>query len=331
MYINEQDISGAILKSASEKFPGLEMKNLLDKYKLKADQSEAECKKAADLLSAFETVRNGSASVAVKSENGQQLSASSIESIQMGFPSKASTNGHQADLLTAFSYLVLSSAFESQLKDLNRTEPASEKQIGKAINYKQMLGTTVIVKEIKSKPDDKKQQNKATPKTKDNSLQKPTNVSGPNNAKPEKHVKPQQFKPQQPKTSTNNKKPQQFKPQQTRLPMSSKHAAHQSHENLSSVSNLNTLMMAPLPAHLLTAPPPLSLLTGPPIDLKGKKVWMTFALNGQTYGHIAFELRPDVAPIMCQKFTQTCISRESPYIGTIIYQASRIIRNIVFI
>lgn len=310
-FINKQGISGVILKSASEKFTGREMKNLLSTYKLKVDQSEADCKKASDLLSAFETVRGGSVSVAVKSENDQDLPTRSIESFRMGFPSE-SKNGHQADLLTTFSYLVLTSAFGDQLKDLLRVEPATDKRSGKMTNAKLMSGPTV--KGSKTQPIEKSQHDKKTFKTKEN----PPPKSSGAHAKPENPDKPYQSKPQQ-------SKPQQYKPrpsnpQQTSFPMSSKHRAmHRSHENLSS----HALTVAPLPAHLLTIPPPmLPVLTGPSMDLKDKKVWVTFALNGQTYGRVAFEPRPDVAPIMCHKFAQTCTNKGSSYVGSIVYQAS---------
>ena len=259
------------------------MKELLDKFSAMAGQSEIECKVASTISTAYQSVRNST--VSVQTKKGDGVGDSLFQSAKLDFSTETNEEA-DSKFLKTLSFLIISKCHNDELQLLRTSDGNTAPQSPLLVN----LGN----------PSEK---SKFVPKAKQSHTgvkPKQVNASQPNKGKDENAERPQ--------TEEGAKK--SAKP----VPGSSVRS--------------NMIQKKPsLPDATIQSPAQHDLaqinllpLDGLKLNTKIDKCFLTFSVNGMVYGKVVIQLRPDVAPIMSQRFAYHCSNKQGQsFINTIIY------------
>jgi len=259
-----------------------ELKSLLDKCHSLLSESNKDDKVASKELGKFGLIRESVASVQiVGSQNSvPTITASLLQNVKLNFPATGASE-QENHLLTAFSYLVLTAS-----SSVDKSAPPTGAG-----------ASTANTNKDKAKQDKK--------------IKKPDGGNKP--TKPEKEPKPMDKKTQnhphnpadrnKPHVNAKNKKVESsfvvVKPDE-QVPTQGTSSWLATGLNIVEqiVNQLDTANQrspkknqSTVDATPVTVSPPS--FYGPPINLQKKKCFMTFAVNGKTYGNISIDLRPE--------------------------------------
>ncbi|KAK4020162.1 hypothetical protein OUZ56_002157 [Daphnia magna] len=243
----------------------------------------------------FDRIRNSVVSLDIQTPGSQQLPTSLFNSALINFPSEGA-NEQESSLLTTLSFLI----FLTIQKGQQMTTLPHRKMSEPSTKPPQTVTFTMDVAEGKEEAVG----NEAEPKKQREAMARsPSGVLTRSKSfifnKPDSSGRPYRDYP---------------KEQQT-------YARHQRPERLPSNEQVATKWKTSVPSQeTFQVPAPVAI---PPLmSLPNKKAFLTLAVNGQPYGNIVIELQPNMAPIMCEKFVQCCVTKEGPsYQGTIFYQS----------
>lgn len=256
-----------------------ELKSLLDKCHSLLSESNKDDKLAGKEVGAFGLIRESVASVQIAGgqSGAPTLATPLLQNVKLNFPSTGAASDQENHLLTAFSYLVLttSSSVKESPPPTTSTSNANANKARHDKNIKKPDGNKPA-KPSEIKPVDKKTQHHPY---------NPADKSKPHiNAKNKKVessfvvVKPDEQVPTQGTSSWLA----------TGLNIVEK------------IVNELDIQRQPKTNHQPTVDTSQSVITvsppsfyGPQIDLQNKKCFMTFAVNGKTYGNISIDLRPE--------------------------------------
>lgn len=327
------EVAGLLSESSEEKRSSDETGKLSQKYtKLLAD-SKIVAKKTSEQSATFGSIRNAVVSMDIKTSDGKKLAVPLFDSALLNFPSEGLSE-QETKLLTSLSFLILAANQKEQwnMPVAVTQAVATPSEPGK-MTKKQTQAEGIKVKNIGEKKNEKAAAEESKGKTAGDD--KPKNVGekeaefktsteetikGGKGARQKGFGEKQTWKTDKAGSAggfnkpTDQRKPPVNFPRKTgdfipHLGTPQRHAFH-----------------IPPP----TLPPPIlphTVYNTPPErpskqSLHNKKAFLVLAVNGKQYGKIVFEIRPDVAPVMCEKFVQCCLSQEGvSYRGTVIYQS----------
>lgn len=307
---------------------GKELKSLLDQYQMMSEEANAECKKASDLLAAFEALNQSTASIEAKNGAGKDLlETSALKSFKMGFP-KVQNNSEEnrnGDFQVLVSFGVLSSVSGEHLEQMRELAVNANKAVAQEQQNRTAVPPPTEPVQRQFKPQGQPNQGAVPRKIKvKNQMAKAASITdlsaelnSPRNP-PNPPNKPMPFNKSY-QDPTGNVKGSVIRPVKSNLAKSKPKEFNnpQKAEFSQAIPKFDSKVMPPI-----TPVAPAAVFTGPFIDLKHKKCMITLDVNGQKYGNVIIDLRPDVAPVMCQKFAQYCDQKNVPsYNGTIIYKA----------
>ncbi|KAK4027135.1 hypothetical protein OUZ56_016150 [Daphnia magna] len=340
------EVAGHLSVSSEEQRSSDEKGKLFQKYNQLLADSKINAKKTSEQLAMFESIRNGVVSMDIKTSDGKKLAAPLFDAALLNFPSEG-LGEQETKLLTSLSFLILLATQKEQWNMAvavaqtvaTPSEPAKtpKKQTKAEVPSKE--GTQV--KNTGEKKSDKAAAGKSKGKTEGDSKLKSTGGKEPEFKTPtEPTIKggkgaPPKASEQKQASKTDkaasvgscNKPTKQMKVQHIDAPSKAEDFVPQLD------TKERNAFHALLPPSILPLPtlPPSSLPhtvynTAPERPLKqslhNKKAFLVLAVNGKQYGKIVFEIRPDVAPVMCKKFVQCCLSQEGlSYQGTVINES----------
>ncbi|XP_057375336.1 uncharacterized protein LOC130696265 [Daphnia carinata] len=322
-----KEVEGHLSVSSEEKRSSDEREKLFQKYNKLLTYSKINAKKTSEQLVTFGSIRNAVVSMDVKTSDGKKLAIPLFDAALLNFPSEGPSE-QDTKLLTSLSFLILSATKKEHWnmsmavtpsepdktpKNQTKAEVASkednqDKNFGKNKNEKAKIGESMGKTSGESKPK--------FAGGKESELKTPTEqtIKGGKGARPKAPNEKQTWKTDKAAPVFGSNKPtDQRKP----------HVNHPS-----KTGNFIPLLAPPQQnAFYATVPPPNlppTVFNTPPErpfkQLHNKKAFLAIAVNGKQYGKVIFEIRPDVAPVMCEKFIQCCSSTEGlSYQGTVIY------------
>ncbi|KAI9554395.1 hypothetical protein GHT06_019667 [Daphnia sinensis] len=315
-------VAGHLNESSEVERSSDETKKLFQKYtKLLAD-SKIDAKKTSEQSATFGSIRNAVVSMDIKTSDGKKLAVPLFDSALLNFPSEGLSE-QETKLLTSLSFLILAANQKEQWHVAVTQAVATPSEPGKTPK-KQTEAEGIKVKNI----GEKKNENAAAQESKGKTAgdDKPKYVgekeaefktSTEQTFKGGKGARQKGFgeNKQAWKTDkagsvggfnkpTDQRKPPVNFPRKTgdfiphHLGAPQRHAFHVPPPTLPPPSLL--------PHTVYNTPPERPSKQ----SLHNKKAFFVLAVNGKQYGKIVFEIRPDVAPVMCEKFVQCCLSQE---------------------
>ena len=275
------------------------MKELLDKFSAMAGQSESECKVASTISTACQLVRNSTVTVQTKKVSG--VGASLFQSAKLDFSNETKEEA-DSKFLKALSFLIIFKCHNDELQLLRTSDGNVAPQPPLLVN----LG----IQSEKPKAVPKSPQKESKPQAPSNAGVKPKKIKtlqtkqaagGNNETIKNGNSEPLEKVQEAAKMFAKNASVKNF-----RLKMAPKNPSLQDTKLKSaSQGNLCQINMSPL--------------DGLKLNTKIDKCYLTFSVNGMVYGKVVVQLRPDVAPIMCQKFAHHCSAKKGQsYTNTII-------------
>ncbi|XP_046656234.1 uncharacterized protein LOC124349568 isoform X1 [Daphnia pulicaria] len=265
--------------------------NLFQLYNKLIVESKAKAVKTGNKLAAFSSLRNAVVSMDIKTSKGEKFAAPLFDSALINFPSEAASS-YDSYLLTTLAFLVLSGNQNGQRTNSAHCTDQSESLKLKKNTNKAEIVTKERKNVARTEAESSKSKNQSTGrngKGERNSLPvgKPANFVRNHDSshpveKPIRKLQPNVRPPKQDDSVSRN----------------SARRAEKPHGNTCHVPSI------------------------PIQPLFNKKAFFVLAVNGKEYGSVVIELRPDVAPVMCQRFVASCLAKSAvSYQGTIIYDA----------
>ncbi|XP_057369747.1 uncharacterized protein LOC130690903 isoform X2 [Daphnia carinata] len=237
----------------------------------------------------FDRIRNSVVSLDIKTPDSQQLPTSLFNSAVLNFPS-VGANELESHLLTMLSFLIFMSIQKGQRMTTIPPRKMSETQ--------RKGQQTVNFQMDRAEGKEEAVGNEAEPTTQ---------------SKPIAPIHPslrrsKSFSSNKPDSS--GALPYRDYPKKEQQTC----ARPQKWERVPSNEQMGTKLKTFQGPDLGTIPPLMSVQT--------RKAFLALAVNGQSYGNIIIELQLKMAPIMCDKFVQCCVTKKGPsYQGTLIYQS----------
>ena len=278
-----QNVSTLFTTPVSNQRSEKELKSLLDKCHSLLSESNKDDKVASKELGKFGLIRESVASVQIVGgqNSAPSLTASLLQNVKLNFPSTGASE-QENHLLTAFSYLVLTAS-----SSVDKSAPPT-------------VAGASTANTNKAKQDKIKKPNG------DNKLTKPLNPSKPESKLMDKKGQNHPHNPadrNKPHINAKNKKVESsfvvVKPDE-QVPTQGTSSWLATGLNIVEqiVNQLDAANQHPPKKNQPTVDPsPVTVsppsFYGPPINLQNKKCFMTFAVNGKTYGNVTINLRPE--------------------------------------
>ena len=267
------------------------MMEFLEKFGSFSEKAEQQMKEASTLSGACQSIRSSKMSADLKSADGS--TSKLLESVQLGFEQEGAGDDF-ATCVSVLSYLALHMRHSTEMSSLNVKETSQKKEPNVNVQSK---------KTKEKKPFDKNAEVKKE-------------VPASQGAK----VKNQPTNPQIPKK--NQQDTEGKKGNEGVKGTESKKSAEGKKGTEGKKGPKEGPRAAFVPPLDISSPPPaiLPAFNSIPLHLMKKRCYFSLSVNGKFYGKIVFDLRPDVAPMMCAKFVHYCINRQgSSYVGTLIF------------
>jgi uncharacterized low-complexity protein len=280
------------------------MMDLLEKFGNFSEKAEQQMKEASTLSGACQSIRSSKLSADLKAADGS--TSNLLESVQLGFEPEG-TGDDFATCVSVLSYLALSMRHPTEMNSLNVKETSQQNEPNTNIQSKKTL-----IKEKKTF-DQNTEMKKEIPASQGAKMKnQPTNPQIPKRIQQVTEGK----KGAEGKKGTESKKGIEGKKGTESKKGIEGKKGKKSAEIMKEPKEGPTV--ACVPSFDISSPPPaiLPAFNSIPPHLMKKRCYFSLSVNGKFYGKIAFDLRPDVAPMMSAKFVHYCINKQGPsYVG----------------